>query len=158
VWGRLLVLATALAAGWIAAATAGAVGPDDTTAKVTLSSLRAGARPVSLRITIEASLQCGRPVGSSTVKLPVQFAVPARIDASSVTYGPRAAAKVATSGHTIVVTAARDKLTCHSIAVGPETMTFTQAARLGNPAKPGTYAITVQRGVAAYRGTVTITG
>ena len=153
------MLALTLVAGAVAAASAVAVGPtDDATAKITLSSQRADARPVSLRITIETSLQCGRPVGTLTVKLPAQFAVPARIDASSVKYGPRAAAKVATSGHTIVVTAARDKVTCHSIAFGPETMTFTQAARLGNPAKPGTYTVTVQRGIAAFRGTVTIAG
>jgi hypothetical protein len=152
----VLAVAAGLAPAAVGLAPTTPPAPNERTATVTLSSQKPGTRPVMLRITLETSLQCGRAVGTETVTLPSQFQVPTSIDRTAVRYGGRAAAKVATSGHTIVVSAARDKVMCHSIAMGPETLTFAAAAKLGNPAKAGKYTVVVKRGTAVYRGIVTI--
>jgi hypothetical protein len=47
-------------------------------------------------------------------------------------------------------------VTCDSIRLGTEVLTFTAAARLGNPKTPGTYSIGIRHGTSSVAAPVTI--
>ncbi|HEY8703710.1 MAG TPA: hypothetical protein VIL98_03065 [Gaiellaceae bacterium] len=141
--------------GPISSDPATASGPGAT---VRLSTSKAGARPVILTIRIVAPLRCGVPFGLPVVvSLPRLSLVPQAIASSAVLINGKQSSKVTVSAHSVTVGVPTvHGVTCNSISDGPELLTFTSAAKLGNARKPGTYAITVRRGSSTYAASVTI--
>ena len=75
---------------------------------------------------------------------------PAALDADAAT-------AVAVTAHRVTITTAHvGGLLCHVVAPGLVTLRFTKSAELGNPATPGTYTISVQRGRSTYRTAIHI--
>jgi hypothetical protein len=141
---RLMVLAGAL----LVASASWALAHNTDTASVSLSSNRAGARPVALTVALRTELQCGRlRARSVSVRLPAPARVPESIPASAVLVGGVQAARVEVSGHTLAIALRRPKAPiCTTIAFGTAKIVVTRAARLGNPKAPGTYALAVYLG------------
>ena len=128
-------------------------------ATVSLSSSKAGARPVSMTIGILAPLQCGVPVGSAVVvSLPQASFVPPAIAGSAVLVNGKQSSKVTVSSRSVTVgLPAVHGVMCDSIIEGRLSLTFTTAAKLGNAPKPGTYAVNVRRGSSRYAASVALT-
>jgi len=145
--GCALASAAALA---LAGGAAGALrtGPGDDWVSATLSSARAGARPVTLKLSIHTALQCGRLVGGALViRLPAQELVPKAVPARAVLVGGSTSGGVVVSGHTLTVAIPRPSgVLCDVIAPGTVVVRLTRAANLGNPARAGSYPLIVQRG------------
>ena len=127
-------------------------------AVVSLSSVRAGARPVALKLVLAYEMQCGYPgPGPVRIVLPGQERVPGVLAPSQVLVDGQPARTVAISGHTVTVgLAPRPRITCDVIGPGRLTIVFTRAARFGNPARPGTYTIGVTRRAATFSARFTI--
>jgi hypothetical protein len=127
-------------------------------ATVSLSSKKAGARPVTLKVQIVAPLKCGMPFGSPVVvSLPRTSLVPRAIAGAAVLVNGKQSAKVTVSASSVTVALPLPQgVTCDSITDGKESLTFTQAAKLGNAPKPGTYKIHVRRGADTYAASVTL--
>jgi hypothetical protein len=127
-------------------------------ATVSLSSKKAGARPVRLTVQIAAPLRCGMPFGSPVVvSLPQTSLVPRTIAGSAVLVNGKQSAKVTVSASSLTVAVPLPQgVTCDSITDGKESLTFTQAAKLGNAPKPGTYKIHVRRGSETFAASVTL--
>lgn len=122
-----------------------------------LSSVRPAARPVTLTLSFPSALICGRVSGSIVVVLPRAARVPAEIAPSTVTVNGRSAGTVTVEGSTLTVLVPRPHgLTCMSIVEGTAKVVFTRGARLGNPARSGTYTVSVARGRSVMRTTLKI--
>jgi hypothetical protein len=110
----------------------------------------AGAKPVQLTLTLRRELQCGRLRGSSVlVVLPRAFSLPRRIAPDAVAVRGAAPAGVSVSRATHAVRIALQPphgIICDSIAPGSVAIVFAKAAALGNPAKPGSYDVSVTAG------------
>jgi hypothetical protein len=151
---RRLVVLLASAAALAAAAPAPASSP-----VATPSSNAAGARDVTLTVTVSMELQCGRPMGGRTLSLTLPRAarVAASIPASAVTVGGRAVASVARSGRTLRLTLARPRgMMCDSIRTGPLRIVLLPAAGFRNPAKAGVYVVRVAHGADSFAARLTI--
>ena len=138
---RKLVLVGGVAL--LAAGTAAA----GTNATASLSSSSAGAKSVSLTIVLrDAVLQCGKlNARTLTVELPLAMRVPRSIPAGAVRVGGRPVAAVQTEGTTLVLDLrAVTGVTCDSMVIGSARIQVARAARLGNPARSGTFAFTVE--------------
>jgi hypothetical protein len=127
-------------------------------ATVSLSSRKAGAKPVAVTIRIAAPLRCGIPFGSPVVvSLPRTSFVPRAIAGSAVLVNGKHSAKVTVSARSVTVAVpAVHGMTCDSITDGHEAVTFTSAAKLGNATSPGTYAVKIRRGTSTYAASVTL--
>lgn len=127
-------------------------------ATVTLSSHKAGAKPVAMTIHIVAPLRCGLPFGSPVVvSLPRASFVPPAIAGSAVLLNGKQSSKVTVSARSVTVgIPAVHGMMCDSITDGHEVVMFTMAAKLGNAQKPGTYAVKVRRGSSTYAASVTV--
>jgi hypothetical protein len=124
---------------------------------VGLSTSHAGSRPVALKLKFVSTLECGRPIGPPlVVNLPPAEGVPQKIAASAVLVNGSAAESVALSNRVVTIKVARPEVICMVLSRGPVTIAFTRAARLGNPARPGTYRVSVHRGTQNVSGTFTI--
>jgi hypothetical protein len=140
-------------------APAPAPSPLASSASISVSSSRAGERPVALTLTLRYEMQCGYPgSGSLTVKLPAQEQLPASFSsASALLDGSRVAVAVAAGKQLRVELPARPHVMCDVIGPGKLTLAFTKAARLGNPAKAGTYSVSAQAGSRSFNATLRIT-
>jgi hypothetical protein len=156
-----------LAAAAFAAATASAAvkpipvnpgGPDMPATTATLSSTRVGAKPVALTLKVHYEMVCGQPgLGKAIVSLPNAAVVPASIHTASVLVNGKPAPAVSTSGHDVSISLPVHRgVTCMIMGPGTLTLTFMRSAGLGNPAKPGTYTIRVQRRAQTFRASVQI--
>lgn len=127
-------------------------------ATISLSSKKAGAKPVAVTIRIDAPLRCGIPFGLPVVVLlPRTSFVPRAIAGSTVLVNGKRSAKVTVSSRSVTVAVpAVHGMTCDSITDGREAVTFTSAAKLGNATKPGTYAVKIRRGTSTYAASVTL--
>ena len=149
-------LAAALSAAAASAATPPVAANGATTA--TLSSTKAGAKPVALTLTVHYEMVCGRPGrGTAIVTLPEAAAVPASIARSAVLVDGEPAPSVSVSGHDVsIAMPLTHGVTCMSIGPGTLTLTLTRAARMGNPKSPGTYTVRIRRGTRSFQARVHI--
>jgi hypothetical protein len=152
---RAVAGVSAVLAAVVVAASGWAALPSAT---VKLSSVKAGATPVAMTIRIASSLRCGRPFGPpAVVTLPKTSLVPRAIPGSAVLVNGRPSSKVTVAAGSITVAVPIPQgITCDSITDGKESLTFTQAAKLGNAPKPGTYTIRIRHGGDTYAASVTL--
>lgn len=123
-----------------------------------LSSPRAGARPVVLTLRVHTYLVCGQP-GPIVVRFPTGSTLPATLTPAAVLVNNAPAAAVAVHLRQVTITPARRSgITCNAVAPGLVTLRFTSSAQLGNPASAGTYTITVTHRRATYRTAVRVLG
>lgn len=154
----LAVLAIAFLTAASAEADSVATPTRAASASVTLSSSRAGARPVSLALRMRYEMQCARPgSGPLVVTFPAGERLPMQIAAGDVSVDGRPATGVHRSGRTVTVALPiqRGPL-CDVIAPGVLIVVFERRVRLGNPARPGTYAISAQTPRVGGRTTIAI--
>ena len=121
-------------------------------ASVAVSSPRAGARPVVVAVQLRYEMQCGWPgPGTVTIRFPAAMAVPDRILATDVLVDGKPATSVVGHGRQEVVgMPPRHGILCDLMGPGLLRITFTRAARLGNPKAPGSYALHALRGAMGF--------
>jgi hypothetical protein len=118
---------------------------------VAASSHRPGARAVALSLTLRTELQCGRLTGAPlVVRLPRP---PARLPAGSVRLGGRPASTTFRRGLLVVGELPPAGAVCDSIIVGPLRLSIRG---LANPARRGTYRVTVSHGADLYAGSLRV--
>lgn len=117
-------------------------------AAVSLSTDRAGARPVAVALRYASELRCGSPRAARLlVTFPAAEHVPAHIAPSSVLVNGRPAQAVTRNGTTVaLVVAQRGGISCGVIVPGIVRIGFNLPAGIGNPAKAGMYPISVRSG------------
>jgi hypothetical protein len=132
--------------------------PLRSSATVSLSSVRAGARPVALTLVLSYEMQCGDPgPGPILINLPDQERVSRLLTPAEVLVDGRPAHTVGISGHTVSVgLAPLPRVICMVIGPGRLTILFTRAADLGNPRHSGSYTITATRASSAFSAPFTI--
>jgi len=125
----------------------------------TLSSSKAGTKPVVLTLRLRFEMVCGQPgPGTAVVILPAAATVPASIDASAVLVNGKPTSFVDVSGHDVTIAMPTHKgITCLSIGPGTLTLVLTRAAGIGNPGSAGTYMIRVHRRTLEFAAPVHIT-
>lgn len=108
-----------------------------------LSTDRAGARPVIVTLALTYPMRCGHPgPGSLVVTFPGAERLPNRIPASAVLLNNHAAASVKRSGNDVTIALPRPSgISCNVIGPGKLTVVFTRSARLGNPPRAGSYQL-----------------
>jgi hypothetical protein len=124
-----------------------------------LSTAKAGAKPVALTLKLHYEMVCDQPgLGKAIVSLPTASSVPQRIASAAVLVNGKPAPAVTVSGHDVSITmpARRSGVTCMLVGPGTLTLTLTRAAGLGNPAKAGAYTIRVRRNTRSFRAGVHI--
>ena len=134
-------------------------GPNRPATTATLSSTKAGAKPVALTVKVHYEMVCGEPgLGKAVVTLPAAAAVPRAIDAASILVNGKPSRFVSVSGHDVAIgmPLKRHGVSCMSIGPGTLTLTLTRAAGIGNPATAGTYTIHVHRNALAFTASVAI--
>ena len=133
--------------------------PLASSATVSVSSSRAGARPVALTLILRYEMQCGYPgSGSLTVKLPAAEQLPTRFAAgSAVLDGTRVAVTLTAGKELRVALPVQPHVMCDVIGPGKLTLAFTKTARLGNPAKAGTYSVSAQASSRSFQAALKIT-
>jgi hypothetical protein len=135
------------------------IGSNLPPATATLSSAKVGAKPVALTVKLRYEMVCGQPgAGKATVSLPAAADVPGRIASSAVLVDGKPSPSVSVSGHdiTIAMPLKRPGVTCMVVGPGTLTLTLTRASGLGNPKRPGFYAIRVLRNTTTFRASVKI--
>ena len=127
-------------------------------ATVSLSSLRTGARPVALTLTLAFEMQCGYPgPGPVLIEFPRQQRLPATLTRSQVLVDGRSARSVGINGRTVSIgLAPLPRIICMEISMGRLAITFTAAADLGNPVTAGTYTLAVTRASSTFEVPFTI--
>lgn len=154
-----LLAATAATASAAAPVPVNPGGPDMAAPTATLSSTKAGAKPVALTVTVHYEMVCGQPgTGKAVVALPSAAAVPARIDSTAVLVNGKPAPAVSVSGNVVSITMPprRPGVSCLVVGPGRLTLTLTRAAGIGNPRSAGTYMIRVLRNKLAFAASVAI--
>jgi hypothetical protein len=128
-------------------------------ASVAVSSAKAGARPVVLTLRLRYEMQCGDPgKGALLVKLPSAVRVPASFPKTSAALdGKPATARLVSATTLRVALPPQPQVLCDLIGPGTLTFALTRAADIGNPVKPGAYAVTAQVNQHAFRTTLAIT-
>jgi hypothetical protein len=129
------------------------------TLAVSLSSHQPKARPVAVALTLHYEMQCGWPgPGSLTIRFPAAMAVPARIAPTSVLVDHKAPSAVTvSSGDTVTVALPpRPQIMCDVIGPGTLTVSFSRAARLGNPKAAGSYLVRATRPSVSASGRIVI--
>lgn len=115
---------------------------------VSLSTNRAGARPVGVALRFASELRCGSVrAGRLLVRFPAAEHVPSQIATTSVLVNGRSARAVTPTGTTLAVAVPQlSGISCGVITPGIVRVVFKPAAGLGNPASAGTYPISVRGG------------
>jgi hypothetical protein len=161
-------LAAALSAAATAAAASPPVGPvpvspvttpNNLPTTATLSSTRAGAKPVELTLKVRYEMVCGQPgTGQAIVTLPAEAIVPGRIVPSAVLVDGKIAPSVSVSGHDVSIgmPPRPHGVSCLVVGPGTLTLTLTRAAGIGNPKAAGTYTIRVRRNTKEFRARVNV--
>lgn len=113
---------------------------------VSLSTDRAGARPVTVTLQLTYQMRCGHPGrGSLIVSFPAAERLPARIPAAAVSLDGHSAPAVSRHGKDVTIALPRPHgISCNIIAPGKVTVVFTTAARLGNPNNAGSYPLSAR--------------
>jgi hypothetical protein len=126
---------------------------------VSLSTNRAGARPVTVTLMLRYQMRCGRPgPGSLVVTFPGSERMPIRIAPASVLLNGQKATLVKRSGKEITIALpATSGMTCNVIGPGALKVVFTRAARLGNPTQAGSYALVARTKSVVLRTRIQIT-
>jgi hypothetical protein len=152
------VAATAAILVPAAAGAAVPVGPSGPIT-ATLSSSKAGTKPVVLTLRMHFEMVCGQPgPGTAVVILPAAAMVPTSIDASAVLVNGKPTSSVDVSGHDVTIAMPTQKgISCASIGPGTLTLVLTRAAGVGNPGAAGTYMIRVHRRTLTFEAPVHIT-
>jgi hypothetical protein len=134
-------LAAALVAGALAAPASAGLGQSSSG---TISSQRAGRRPVTLTLKLGYEMQCGYPgPGPVVVTFPVAWRLPAKLGATPVLVDGKAAVSASLSGHTVKVgLAPPPQIMCDVIGPGTLTIQFTRGDDIGSPLKAGTSVVT----------------
>lgn len=111
--------------------------------KLTESTHAARAHGVRLTITLRYLMQCGYPgAGALVVTFPSAAKLPDRFATGSVRLAGNAVA-ARLEGRNVTVTIPRHKgVLCNTMGPGTLTLTFTHAAKFGNPAHVGSYGFT----------------
>jgi hypothetical protein len=124
-----------------------------------LSTKRAGARPVSVTLMLRYAMRCGRPgPGSLVVTFPSAERLPRRISAGSILLNNQKAPSVKRSGKEITIAfPAGSGMTCNVIGPGALKVVFTRAAQLGNPMQAGSYALVARTKSVVLRTRIQIT-
>lgn len=152
-----VVCGAALATGAAAvAAPPGAEGSD--WAAASLSSVRAGARPVVLVVSFHTELQCGRLRGNTlALTFPTAARLPRTMHASAIAVQGRQPSSVKLANRTLSITMSRPTgVMCNVIAPGTVKILVSRAAQLGNPAAAGAYKLVVHYGTETLETTLTI--
>lgn len=133
-------------------------GPNVPAASATLSSAKAGAKPVALTVTVHYEMVCGQPgPGTAVLTLPHAAFVPGTVPAAAVMVNGKPAEAVHVSGHDLSVTLPRHRgVTCYVMGPGTLRITLTKAAGIGNPSARGRYPIHVHRKALAFTANVDI--
>jgi hypothetical protein len=160
---RRLAAGCAIALLTAAAAGAGNAGNAATpmrpaAATVSLSTSKAGARPVTLTLQLRYEMQCARPgPGPLVITFPAAEQLPAQLTAGSVLVNRHPATQVERSGRTVSVAlpVQRGPL-CDVIAPAVLKIVFTSSAGLGNPLRAGTYALAAHTARVSGRTSITI--
>jgi hypothetical protein len=116
--------------------------------KVTASSHRQGAKPVTVTLRYTGPLRCGRPMGA-TIVLPSAVGIGAK---TPVTMNGKPGT-VTRRGHSLKVSTPSTGVMCDSIVDGAVTV---QVGGLANPAMAGSYLLRVATGAATYSGALSI--
>lgn len=133
----------------------GGTGGSGSTAPATIAvSPATPAEPATVKLTVRHAFQCGRPRPATiALTFPAAERVPRSISTRAVRLSSGLVKHVGVSGKTVsvaVAAAPHKGVTCMSMFVGRLTLTFGAAAKLGNPASAGTYAVAVRDGRARY--------
>lgn len=109
---------------------------------------RAGAQPVTLTLTIEVELQCGRlQRGPVVVSLPETMRLGASLARTAVLLDGKPPATVSITGHSVGIgVPPRTGIICDVMSPGKLKIVFTPAAHVGNPPEPGRYPVTIRAG------------
>ncbi len=144
------IAAAFLTAGVVAAAAGAGLGQS---ASGTISSHRAGTRPVTLTLKLGYEMQCGYPgPGPVVITFPAAWRLPATLGATPVLVNGKAAVSASVSGHRVTVgLAPRPQIMCDVIGPGTLTIQFTRGANLGSPLAAGTSVVTAQRASESFR-------
>ena len=128
------------------------------TLAVSLSSHQPNARPVAVALTLHYEMQCGWPgPGVLTIRFPAAMAVPAQIPPSKVLVDGKPAGAVTVSGDAVAVALPpRPQIMCDVIGTGTLTVSFTRAARIGNPKAAGSYLVRASKPSVSAGGRITI--
>lgn len=120
---------------------------------VGLSSHRAAARSVTVTLRLRYEMQCGNPgPGRLVVSFPAGMHVPKRIAAAHVLLAGKPVPAVSVSETRVTITLPRPQgIQCMVIAPGRTSVVFVPAAGIGNPAKAGTYPLSVRKGALVMR-------
>jgi hypothetical protein len=126
---------------------------------VTLSSHAAGARPVAVTVVMHYEMQCNWPgPGVLTIRFPGAMAVPARVPSAAVLVDKRIVNGVRVTGRTVSVPLPqRPQIMCDLIGPGTVTVSFSRAAKLGNPKAAGSYSLLATHASDSGTGHVVIT-
>ncbi|MEO9177125.1 MAG: hypothetical protein ABI317_16545 [Gaiellales bacterium] len=126
---------------------------------VTLSSHAAGARPVAVAIVMHYEMQCNWPgPGVLAIRFPGSMVLPRRLASSAVLVDKRAASGAVTvAGRTVSVPLPqRPRIMCDLMGPGTLTVSFSRAAKLGNPKAAGSYSVLATHGSDSGTGRVVI--
>lgn len=146
-----VAMAVALA---VAVPFSGAVGPPTNvqSMNVVASTHAAGARPDRLKITFRYVMQCGYPgPGPLVVTFPAAMKLPKRFAAGSVKLAGKAIAATRSGRKATVTIPPHKGVLCGVMAMGAVTLTFTQAAELGNPTQAGSYRFSATHAKLAFK-------
>jgi hypothetical protein len=145
--------ASCLAAALSLCLATGALASTAGLATATLSSSKAGARHVTMTVSLTTELQCGRLMGSRTlvVTLPAKARIAKTVPATAVLVSGKAVGEVAVAGRVLTLSLAPPRgAICDSITTGIAKVVVTAAAGLRNPATPGGYTVRVAHGAETF--------
>ena len=132
-----------------------AVFDENGTASIFVKPTAPAARPTTFSLSLSSyPLICGHTsAGTLVVTFPKAERLPAHLAVNAIRVSNGLARSASISGHTVRVSVAPPDaggVTCQSIRMGRLTLTFTRAAKLGNPNAAGTYTVTAKHGTATY--------
>ena len=146
--------------GLVASATAAAGGMAirPAAASVSLSSSKAGARPVTFTLQLRYEMQCAHPgPGPLVITFPAAERLPRQIGAADVLVNGHPATQVEANGRVVsVALPIQHGPLCDVIAPATLRVVITRDAAIGNPPTAGTYSLTAQTPRVSGHATLTI--
>ena len=152
---RLLLL-TLVALAALAASASAAMPVGSATAAAAPQT--AGAKPASLKISLSLYLRCAEPGPAAiAISLPRTWRVPKTVAPTATWINSDHPRAVTVSNHTLTLQPAAHRGTCTVLVPGAIKVTFTRAAKLGNPFQAGRYTVRASLGTQDFSARVTIT-
>lgn len=143
----------------LGAAAAYAASPMQAGATISVSPATPGAR-AAVKLNVRHTFYCGRPKPATiAITFPAAERVPSSIPTGAVHLSAGHVKAVHASGKTVSVAVEPPPVkgvTCMVIVLGKLRVRFDKTARLGNPSRAGTYAVSVTDGRFHYTGHFTI--